>query len=105
MAAFHYPQSATAEAPLDQLAQRAIPLAAGLLAKRQHNRSAHSAKIARMMEDPLALHSRARAKTHSTPPCGTWTVRPKALSSNSCLRWASTPQPDCTAIYWTPSIA
>lgn len=56
MAAFQYPQSATTDARLDQLAERAIPLAARLLisAKQQQNsqESAYSTKLARMMEDP-----------------------------------------------------
>src|SRR5215208_8492217 len=46
----------------------------------------------------------ASENTHSTPPCGTKVLVPLALSSSSCLRWASTPQPDCTAMYWMPSI-
>lgn len=56
MAAFQYPGSATTDAPLDQLAERAITLAARLLAsaKQQHNDQGllYDSKIARMMEDP-----------------------------------------------------
>ncbi|MCE2487158.1 MAG: bifunctional proline dehydrogenase/L-glutamate gamma-semialdehyde dehydrogenase [Desulfurellaceae bacterium] len=56
MAAFQYPGSATTDASLDQLAERAVALAARLLAnaKQQQNDQelAHSSKIARMMEDP-----------------------------------------------------
>ena len=57
MAAFQYPGSAATDAPLDQLAERAIALAARLLAnaKQQQNDQelVHGSKIARMMEDPL----------------------------------------------------
>ena len=69
MAAFQYPGSATTDASLDQLAERAVALAARLLvnAKQQQNDQelAHDSKIARMMEDPpgkaltLALADRA----------------------------------------------
>ena len=57
MAAFQYPGSATTDASLDQLAERAIALAARLLtnAKQRQNDQelTHSSKIARRMEDPL----------------------------------------------------
>ena len=53
MAAFQYPGSATTDASLDQLAERAIALAARLLtnAKRRQNDQelTHSSKIARRM--------------------------------------------------------
>ena len=56
MAAFQYPGSATTDAPLDQRAERAIALAARLLAnaKQQQNDQelAQGSKIARMREDP-----------------------------------------------------
>ena len=56
MAAFQYPGSATTDASLDQLAERAIALAARLLtnAKQRQNDQelTHSSKIARRMEDP-----------------------------------------------------
>lgn len=56
MAAFQYPGSATTDASLDQLAERAIALAARLLAnaKQQQNGQelTYDSKIARMMEDP-----------------------------------------------------
>ena len=72
MAAFQYPGSATRDASLDQLAERATALAARLLAdaKQQQNdqQSVHISKIARMMEDPpgkaLALADQAfRSRT------------------------------------------
>ena len=56
MAAFQYPGSATTDASLDQLAERAIALAARLLtsAKQRQNDQElpYSSKIARRMEDP-----------------------------------------------------
>lgn len=56
MAAFQYPGSATTDAPLDQRAERAIALAARLLAnaKQQQNDQefVHGSKIVRMMEYP-----------------------------------------------------
>src|SRR4029077_16790580 len=45
------------------------------------------------------------AKPHKTPPCGTAVLVPRAVSSESCMRCASTPQPDWTAMYCTPSTA
>ncbi len=61
MAASQYPQSAAADTRLDQLAERAISLAAHLLvsAKQQQNTRefAHNVKIARMMKDPLGKAS------------------------------------------------
>src|SRR5262245_44610085 len=41
--------------------------------------------------------------THMTPPCGTSVFVPRNVSSRDCIRWASTPHPDCTAMYCTPS--
>ena len=56
MAAFQYPGSATTDASLDQLAERAIALAAHLLANAKQQRNdqqpAPDSKIVRMMEDP-----------------------------------------------------
>lgn len=44
------------------------------------------------------------AKTHTTPPCGTLFSKPGTLPANaSWMRCASTPQPDCTAMYCVPS--
>lgn len=56
MAAFQYPGSATTDASLDQLAERAIALATRLLAnakQRQNDQElVNASKIARRMEDP-----------------------------------------------------
>ena len=56
MAAFQYPGSATTDASLDQLAERAIALATRLLTnarQRQNDQElTHSSKITRRMEDP-----------------------------------------------------
>src|ERR1700730_6494918 len=38
----------------------------------------------------------------TVPPCGTNVLRPNA-SKPACMRSASTPQPDCTAMYCSPS--
>lgn len=44
------------------------------------------------------------ANTQITPPCGTCTSYPGMMPRRtSCLRSASTPQPDCTATYCLPS--
>src|SRR5205814_5677000 len=48
---------------------------------------------------------RLTAKTQITPPCGTSVLEPRMSSSAPCMRCASTPQPDCTATYCTPSTA
>src|SRR5262245_35801922 len=40
-----------------------------------------------------------------TPPCGTSVLVPRAVSRDSCIRCASTPQPDGTAMSCTPSTA
>src|SRR5260370_13537953 len=47
------------------------------------------------------------ANTHTTPPCGTLFSTPILLpvATASWMRWASTPQPDCTAMYSVPSTA
>src|SRR5207245_11387538 len=45
------------------------------------------------------------ANTHTTPPWGTSVLVPRKVSSRACIRWASMPQPDCTATYCTPSTA
>ena len=67
MAAFQYPGSATTDASLDQLAERAITLAARLLAnaKQQQNDQglAYDSKIARIMEDPPGKGDCIRLKT------------------------------------------
>src|SRR5215831_16619325 len=39
------------------------------------------------------------ANTQITPPWGTSVLVPRNVSSRACMRWASTPQPDCTATY------
>src|SRR5262249_41048383 len=44
-----------------------------------------------------------RANPQMTPPCGTSVLVPKWVSIRACIRWASTPHPDCTATYCTPS--
>src|SRR5690606_27442137 len=43
------------------------------------------------------------ANTHTAPPCGTSLDQPNCSAMRLCMRWASTPQPDCTATYCTPS--
>src|SRR4029453_8954730 len=48
---------------------------------------------------------RFTANTQITPPCGTSVFAPRISSSEFCIRCASTPQPDCTAMYCTPSTA
>ncbi len=46
------------------------------------------------------------ANTHTTPPCGTCLrLASSLLLMAPCIRWASTPHPDCTAMYCTPSTA
>lgn len=48
--------------------------------------------------------SAGRAKTQMTPPCGTSLSASKWAFTARCIPAASTPQPDCTAMYCTPSI-
>jgi hypothetical protein len=45
------------------------------------------------------------ANTQTTPPCGTLFSTPILfmVANASWMRWASTPHPDCTAIYSVPS--
>src|SRR5262249_20634910 len=45
------------------------------------------------------------ANTQSTPPCGTSVFVPRTWPSRACIRCASTPHPDWTATYCTPSTA
>ena len=45
------------------------------------------------------------AKTQMTPPCGTTFSASKCVFTARCMPAASTPQPDCTATYCTPSIS
>ncbi len=46
---------------------------------------------------------RRSANTQITPPCGTIVSVPRARSMRAVMPCASTPQPDCTAMYCTPS--
>ena len=46
---------------------------------------------------------RPRAKTQITPPCGTTRSVPRRSLIRPCWNAGSTPQPDCTAMYWVPS--
>src|SRR5262245_25371657 len=43
------------------------------------------------------------ANTQITPPWGTCVVVPMVWSRRAIIFCASTPQPACTAMYWTPS--
>src|SRR4029077_2296276 len=45
----------------------------------------------------------ATANTQTTPPCGTSFCHPTSSAMRPCFMAASTPQPDSTATYWTPS--
>jgi uncharacterized protein DUF1194 len=52
----------------------------------------------------LAYADYFTAKTQTEPPCGTLLLTPTlSLVSPSWMRCASTPQPDCTAMYCVPS--
>ncbi len=52
----------------------------------------------------IARYFLLSANTQITPPCGTLFSKPATLpASASWMRCASTPQPDCTAMYCVPS--
>src|SRR5262249_20983925 len=62
----------------------------------------HGARVPRSV---LASLQSLSANTQITPPWGTSVLVPRNVSSRACIRCASTPQPDCTATYCTPSMA
>src|SRR6185312_10743672 len=55
-------------------------------------------------EFPMRVHCHFTANTHTTPPCGTCTLVFIEVFRRPTIFCASTPQPDCTAMYCTPSI-
>src|SRR5947208_8324842 len=82
-------------------------------ATRHHLGSCSLDRAGRLLrEQPARPVVRARrdayfetAKTQMTPPCGTSLGQPRRSPSRPCWNAGSTPQPDTTLMYWTPSTA